>query len=451
METKKKKTLLVTQGKILFDVIILAVVSALCMLLPFAHYTYRKVEYTISGLKFVTGTTIQNGELPIASQGLLIAFVVSLVIAVIVALVFPAIKKIRLAGFLVILAGILQLLFSVLFTMQVQYVLADAKKAGTSFGAWLIAVLGLVVIARGFHILYRNKVLCPLDFMIMPGCIYFLINNYFPLVGIFIAFKKVDYSVGIMNSDWVGFDNFKYLFSSSDAWIMTRNTILYNVAFIIIGTIMGIIVGIFLSEVFSKKLQKLYQTTILLPQLISIIIIAYIVFAFLSNEAGLINKGILGDENAINFYNTKAYWPFILIFVNVWKGLGYNSIIYLSAIVGIDKSLYEAAYVDGANRWQQITRITVPLLKPTIITLCTMQIGRIFYSDFGLFYQVPMDSGALYAVTQTIDTYVYRSLLQLNNIAMASAASAYQSVVGFIVVLAANGIVRKVDNENAMF
>lgn len=451
LETKKKKTLLVTQGKILFDVIILAVVSALCMLLPFAHYTYRKVEYTISGLKFVTGTTIQNGELPIASQGLLIAFVVSLVIAVIVALVFPAVKKIRLAGFLVILAGILQLLFSVLFTMQVQYVLADAKKAGTSFGAWLIAVLGLVVIARGFHILYRNKVLCPLDFMIMPGCIYFLINNYFPLVGIFIAFKKVDYSVGIMNSDWVGFDNFKYLFSSSDAWIMTRNTILYNVAFIIIGTIMGIIVGIFLSEVFSKKLQKLYQTTILLPQLISIIIIAYIVFAFLSNEAGLINKGILGDENAINFYNTKAYWPFILIFVNVWKGLGYNSIIYLSAIVGIDKSLYEAAYVDGANRWQQITRITVPLLKPTIITLCTMQIGRIFYSDFGLFYQVPMDSGALYAVTQTIDTYVYRSLLQLNNIAMASAASAYQSVVGFIVVLAANGIVRKVDNENAMF
>ena len=451
LETKKKKTLLVTQGKILFDVIILAVVSALCMLLPFAHYTYRKVEYTISGLKFVTGTTIQNGELPIASQGLLIAFVVSLVIAVIVALVFPAIKKIRLAGFLVILAGILQLLFSVLFTMQVQYVLADAKKAGTSFGAWLIAVLGVAVIARGFHILYRNKVLCPLDFMIMPGCIYFLINNYFPLVGIFIAFKKVDYSVGIMNSDWVGFDNFKYLFSSSDAWIMTRNTILYNVAFIIIGTIMGIIVGIFLSEVFSKKLQKLYQTTILLPQLISIIIIAYIVFAFLSNEAGLINKGILGDENAINFYNTKAYWPFILIFVNVWKGLGYNSIIYLSAIVGIDKSLYEAAYVDGANRWQQITRITVPLLKPTIITLCTMNIGRIFYSDFGLFYQVPMDSGALYSVTQTIDTYVYRSLLQLNNIAMASAASAYQSVVGFIVVLAANGIVRKVDNENAMF
>ena len=440
METKKKQTLLVTQGKIVWDMIVLAVVSAVVMILPFAHYTYHQQEFTLSGFNFVTGASIQDGEIQIASQWLLIAFIASLVIAIIVALVFPLIKKIRLAGFLVILAGILQLLFSVLFTMQVQYIMADARKAGTSYGAWLIAALAIVVIARGFHILYRNKVLCPLDFMIMPGCIYFLINNYFPLVGIFIAFKKVDYSVGIMNSDWVGFDNFKYLFSSSDAWVMTRNTILYNVAFIILGTIMGIIVGIFLSEVFSKKLQKLYQTTILLPQLISIIIVAYIVFAFLSNEAGLINKGILGEDNAINFYNTKAYWPFILIFVNIWKGLGYNSIIYLSAIVGIDKSLYEAAM-----------RITVPLLKPTIITLCTMQIGRIFYSDFGLFYQVPMDSGALYQVTQTIDTYVYRSLLQLNNIAMASAASAYQSVVGFIVVLVANGIVRKIDNENAMF
>lgn len=451
METKKKKSLLVTQGKPLFDVIILAVISALCLLLPFATYTYKKVKYTISGMKFITGTAIQNGKLVIEPQWLLIAFVIVLVLTIILAVVFPKFKKVRLSGFLVILAGILQLGFGVFFTMQVQYILEDAKKVGTQFGAWIIVALGVIVIARGFHILYKNSVLCALDFMILPGCIYFLVNNYFPLVGIFIAFKKVDYSKGIWNSDWVGFSNFKYLFSSSDAWVMTRNTILYNVAFIILGTIMGIIVGIFLSEVFSKKLQKLYQTTILLPQLISIVIIAYIVFAFLSNEAGLINKGILGDANSINFYNTKFYWPFILVFVNLWKGLGYNSIIYLSAIVGIDKSLYEAAYVDGANRLQQVMRITVPLLKPTIITLTTMSVGRIFYSDFGLFYQVPMDSGALYSVTQTIDTYVYRSLLQLNNIAMASAASAYQSVVGFIVVMVANGIVRKVDNENAMF
>ncbi|WP_346698580.1 ABC transporter permease subunit [Catenibacillus scindens] len=451
METKKKKTLLPVQGKILWDVIILSILSVLCFLLPFAHYTYHRVQWTVSGLQFITGTSVQDGEVVIASQWLLIAFIAAAVLSIVFALVFPKIKKIRLAGFLIILGGILELLFSVLFTMQVQYIMADARNAGTSYAAWLLALIAVITIARGFHILYKNKVLSPLDFMIMPGCIYFLINNYFPLVGIFIAFKRVDYSVGIMNSEWVGFSNFTYLFSSSDAWVMTRNTILYNVAFIILGNLLGIIVGIFLSEVFSKKLQKLYQTTILLPQLISIIIVAYIVFAFLSNEAGLINKGILGEGNEINFYNTKIYWPFILTFVNLWKGLGYNSIIYLSAIVSIDKSLYEAAYVDGANRWQQITRITVPLLKPSIITLVTMSIGRIFYSDFGLFYQVPMDSGALYSVTQTIDTYVYRSLLQLNNIAMASAASAYQSVVGFVVVLVANGIVRKIDNENAMF
>ncbi len=451
METKTKKSLLVTKGKILFDVIILVVLSVLVMLLPFAKYTYKKVVYTINGMRFLTGTTIQNGKIEIAPTWILYVVLVFTALALVVALIFPKFKKLRLISFLLILAGIGQLGFGVFFTMQTTHILDGAKKVGAQYGAWLLVLIGALYIARGFHILYKNEILCPLDFMILPGCIYFLINNYFPLVGIFIAFKKVDYSVGIVNSPWVGFKNFKYLFASSDAWVMTRNTILYNVAFIILGTLLGIVVGIFLSEVFSKKLQKLYQTTILLPQLISIVIIAYIVFAFLSNEAGLINKSILGEENAINFYNTKTYWPFILVVVNLWKGLGYNSIIYLSAIVGIDKSLYEAAYVDGANRWQQITRITVPLLRPTITTLTIMSIGRIFYSDFGLFYQVPMDSGALYAVTQTIDTYVYRSLLQLNNIAMASAASAYQSVVGFVVVLAANAAVRKFDNENAMF
>ena len=434
----------------LFDVILLAVLSVLALLLPFAQYTYKKVVYVLNGVKFLTGTTIQGGKIEVSTWILYVVLVFT-ALALVVALVFPKFKKVRAGALLLMLAGVGQLGFGVFFTMQVVHILDGAKKVATGYGAWLLVLFGALYIARAFHILYKNEILCPLDFMILPGCIYFLINNYFPLVGIFIAFKKVDYSVGIVNSPWVGLKNFKYLFASSDAWIMTRNTILYNVAFIILGTLLGIVVGIFLSEVFSKKLQKIYQTTILLPQLISIVIIAYIVFAFLSNEAGLINKSILGEENAINFYNTKTYWPVILVVVHLWKGLGYNSIIYLSAIVGIDKSLYEAAYVDGANRWQQITRITVPLLRPTITTLTIMSIGRIFYSDFGLFYQVPMDSGALYSVTQTIDTYVYRSLLQLNNIAMASAASAYQSVVGFFVVLGANALVRKFDNENAMF
>lgn len=164
----------------------------------------------------------------------------------------------------------------------------------------------------------------------------------------------------------------------------------------------------------------------------------------------MVNK-LLGEGNEINFYATKKYWPFILIFVNVWKQLGYNGIIFLSSIVGIDRSIYEASRVDGASKWKQIRYITIPLLKPTVITLGLLQVGRIFYSDFGLFYQVPLDSGALYSVTNTIDTYVYRCLMVLNNISTASAASTYQAVVGFIIVFAVNMIVRKLDKENALF
>lgn len=451
MEKTKKKLFFVTQGWILLDVLILAVLSVVCLFLPFAQYTYKKKVYSLSGLDFITGTSIQNGSIKIGTQGLVIGIVAAILIAILAALVFPKFKKARGGALVLALSGVLMLAFGVIFNMQLSSIMEGAKKVSAGYAVIALIVIGALLVARALHILYANKVLTALDFMLLPGAIYFLINNYFPLVGIFIAFKKVDYSKGIWASDWVGLSNFKYLFTSSDAFIMTRNTILYNLAFIIVGTVMGIVVGIFLSEIFSKKLQKLFQTTILLPQLISIVIIAYIVFALLSNEAGLINKTILGEDNAINFYNTKTWWPLILIVVNVWKGLGYNSIIYLSAIVGIDKSLYEAAYVDGAGRWKQIRHITLPLLKPTVVTLTLMNVGRIFYSDFGLFYQVPMDSGALYAVTQTIDTYVYRSLLQLNNIAMASAASAYQSVVGFVVVMVANGIVRKVDNDNAMF
>ncbi len=298
---------------------------------------------------------------------------------------------------------------------------------------------------------FRSKKLSVLDLMVLPGLIYLIINNYLPMIGIALAFKKVNFAVGLWKSEWIGFDNFKYLFATNDAFIITRNTILYNLAFIIVGNVMGIVVGICLSEIFSKKLQKFFQTTILLPQLISMIIVAYIVYGFISNSSGWINLQLLGEEHSINFYATKAYWPLILIFVNTWKGLGYSSIVFMSSIIGIDKSLYEASYVDGCGRWKQIINITLPLLKPTIITLVLIQVGRIFYSDFGLFYQVPMDSGALYSVTQTIDTYVYHGLMKTNNISMASAASAYQSIVGFILILIINSIVRKLDNENALF
>jgi putative aldouronate transport system permease protein len=297
----------------------------------------------------------------------------------------------------------------------------------------------------------RKSLLTPLNLMVIPGLIYLLFNNYIPMAGIAIAFKRIDYSKGIFFSDWIGFDNFKYLFSTRDAFIITRNTILYNTVFIILGTVLGLIVGIFLSEIISDVSKRIYQTVILLPQLFSIIIIAYIVIAFLSNESGFINKTLLGPGKAINFYGTPSYWPFILTTIYLWKGLGYNSIIYLSAIVSVDKNLYEAATVDGVNRFKQVFYVTIPSIKPTIITLFLIAVGRIFYSDFGLFYQIPMNSGMLYNVTNTIDTYVYRSLLQLNNIAMASAASVYQALVGLIIIIAVNGIIRKIDRDNAMF
>jgi putative aldouronate transport system permease protein len=271
------------------------------------------------------------------------------------------------------------------------------------------------------------------------------------MAGVLVAFKDIDYQKGIFNSDWIGLANFTYLFSTRDAFIITRNTIAYNLTFVVFGTILGITVGVFLSEITARVFQRIYQTIILLPQLFSIIIVAYIVLAFLSTDAGFINKSVLGAGNEINFYTAPKFWPVFLVVVNLWKGLGYNSIIYLSAIVSVDKNLYEAATVDGLGKFKQVFYITLPCIKPTIMTLVLISIGRIFYSDFGLFYQVPMNSGQLFDVTNTIDTYVYRSLMTLNDIGMASAASTYQAVVGFVLIMIVNGIVKKIDRDNALF
>ncbi|KWX81471.1 sugar ABC transporter permease [Paenibacillus riograndensis] len=293
----------------------------------------------------------------------------------------------------------------------------------------------------------------PLYFMMVPGMAYLLINNYLPMFGISIAFKNIDYSKGIWNSDWVGFQNFKFLFQSADAFLITRNTILYNLAFIIIGLIVGVGFAILLNEIKSKAATKTYQSIILLPYLISMVLVSYLVFSMLSIETGFVNKTILpalGIE-PISWYNEPKYWPYILVFVNVWKTAGYSCIVYLAAIIGIDPEYYEAARLDGATKWQQIRTITIPLIIPIIIMMLILNIGRIFYSDFGLFYQVPMNSGPLYNATSTIDTYVYRGLMQLGDIGMASAAGFYQSIVGFILVILSNYVVRNLSRDNALF
>jgi putative aldouronate transport system permease protein len=293
----------------------------------------------------------------------------------------------------------------------------------------------------------------PFYVLALPGIIYLIINNYIPMYGILIAFKKLNFQKGLFASDWSGFDNFKFLFTAGDAWIITRNTILYNIAFFIVGTFLAVALALLLNELKNRIYSGLCQSLILLPYLMSWVIVGYLGFAFLSSEAGLINKSILGPLNlaTINWYQEKKYWPYILIFVNTWKGVGYSMIIYLSSIVGISQEYYEAALLDGAGKWQQIRKITLPLLKPTILTLLILSLGNIFRSDFGLFYQLPRNSGILYSVTRTIDVYVYQALMRNSNYGMSSAASVYQSVVGFICIVTANYVIKKYRPESALF
>ena len=289
--------------------------------------------------------------------------------------------------------------------------------------------------------------------MMIPGGIYLIINNYMPMAGIFLAFKNINYTKGIFGSDWNGLKNFKFLFSTGDAAMITRNTLLYNMAFILLNMVVGVTLAILLNEIVSGLLKKFFQTVLLMPQIISMVIVSYLAYAFLAGDAGFINNSVLRPlgMGTVNWYSEKKYWPFILVFIQTWKTMGYSTLLYLASVVGIDASLYEAAEVDGASRIQQIRFITLPLLRPTMITMVLLMVGRIFYSDFGLFYQVPMNSGALYSVTQTIDTYVYRGLMSLGNIGMSAAAAFYQSIVGFCVVLISNFIVRRIDKDNALF
>ena len=293
----------------------------------------------------------------------------------------------------------------------------------------------------------------PLYLMMLPALLYLLINNYIPMAGMVIAFKKLNFAKGIWASPWAGLKNFKFLFASKDAWIITRNTLLYNVAFILVNMVVGIAIAILITEIRNTKLKKVYQSAILLPFLMSMVILSYIVYALLSAENGLVNNSILPlfHIDPIQWYQKPKYWPAVLIIANCWKGVGYGCLIYIASLIGIDPSFYEAARLDGASKWQEITKITLPSLVPTIITLLLLSIGRIFYSDFGLFYQVPMNSGVLFPTTNVIDTYVYRALIEQGNISMSSAAGVYQSLVGFCVVMLSNWIVRKVDKDQALF
>ncbi|GGG51978.1 ABC transporter permease [Paenibacillus radicis (ex Gao et al. 2016)] len=285
----------------------------------------------------------------------------------------------------------------------------------------------------------------------VPGLLFVTVFYYLPMFGLVLAFKDLNFTKGIWGSDWVGFNNFKFFFTSDAALQVTRNTIVLNLIFIALTNIVSIALALLLYEL-SRRAVKVYQTTLFFPYFLSWVTVSYVTYALLNPELGVINHILnrLGWES-INWYFESKYWPSILSLAFLWKNVGYSTLIFYTGLLGIDKSYYEAAAIDGASKFQQIRNISLPLVTPLIILIVLLQVGRIFYSDFGLFYFLPADSGALYSTTDVIDTYVFRALRVSGDIGMATAAGLYQSIVGFVLVVTVNFIVRKVNKENAIF
>lgn len=289
--------------------------------------------------------------------------------------------------------------------------------------------------------------------MLVPGLILLFIFNYLPLGGIVIAFKDINMAKGIFKSDWAGFSNFEFFVKNPSFPLIVRNTLGYNLIFMLVGNLLSLTVAIGLNELHGKLSRQFYQSIILLPYFLSWVAVSYLVLSFLSMDKGLINTMVLeplGFE-PVSWYQEKKFWPWILTFMNRWRYTGYDSVIYLAALSGLDKTYFEAAQVDGANKWQQITRITIPLVSQVIVIVVLLALGRIFIGDFDLFYTVPRNSGPLFDVTNVMDTFVYRALIQYGNISMAAAAGLFQSVLGFLLIITANSAVRQFDAEKSLF
>lgn len=291
-----------------------------------------------------------------------------------------------------------------------------------------------------------------LTLMALPTIIFFLIFSYMPMVGIIIAFKDYTYTGGIFGSEWVGFENFVFLFSSNDAVRILRNTVVYNVFFIITMMASAIGVALLLDTLTSRKAIKIYQSSMFLPHFLSWVIVAFIARGLFNYESGIFNQLLVSlGFDRYSWYTETKPWPFILTFAQLWKNVGYQALIYYGAIIGIDSSVYEAAEIDGATKWQVTRHIKIPLIRSTMIIMFIMAIGGIVKADFGMFYYLPNNQGPLYPVTDVMDTYIFRSLNVLGDIQSSSAASVFQSIVGFILVITSNWIVRKIEPENAMF
>ena len=295
-----------------------------------------------------------------------------------------------------------------------------------------------------------------LSLLAAPCTIWYLLFAFLPMFGIIIAFKDFkingNFINSILTSKWVGFENFTFLFTSNDAWIVLRNTLGYNVVFIILGIVVPVALALMVSQLHGKRLGKMYQTAMFMPYFLSWVVVSAVVWGFLSYDKGLANQlveGMGGDR--VNWYMQKQYWPYFLIFMNLWKGLGYGMVVYLAAITGIDTSFYEAAVIDGATKWQQMRYITLPVMKTVIVMMFIMSVGRIFYSDFGLFYQVTRGiPNSLYTTVSTFDTYIFNAIRTNAPIGQTAAASFFQSIACCITILLANFVVSKIDSDSAI-
>lgn len=297
----------------------------------------------------------------------------------------------------------------------------------------------------------QRKMNWGLTVLAVPGFLFLLAFYYAPLIGIVIPFKRVDYAKGIWASDWVGFENFEFLFKSQDAFRITRNTLCLNAVFITLTLAAAIFLAILMNELTRRKI-KVYQTAMFIPYFVSWVVASYVVYAMLSPDLGVIpNLMEAAGKEPVNFYATPEVWPVILTIAYLWKNIGYMTLLFYATLISIDSSYLEAAAIDGANRRQQVFRIMIPYMMPTIVMMTLLQIGKIFYSDFGMFYFLTRNAGALYETTDVIDTYVYRALRVTGNIGISSAAALYQSIVGFALVLISNLIVKKRNKDYAIF
>lgn len=289
----------------------------------------------------------------------------------------------------------------------------------------------------------------------LPTVLWYLCFCYLPLFGIVMAFKKYRLIPGkgflyslFVGSKWVGLDNFRYLFMNPQMGLAVRNTVLYNLVFLLLDLALPVVLAIALSYLRSGRLRSAAQTAAMLPHFLSWMIVSYFAFAFLSTDRGLLNSLLRGfGRPAVSWYQEPGAWPWLLTLTHLWKSFGYSMVLYYSYVIGIDQALYESAAIDGAGTASMIRHITLPQLKGVIVTMGLLSLGGIFTSDFGLFYQVPRNSGAILSATETVDVYIYKALMDQANYGFSEAGSLLQSGIGCALLLGANFLVRRVDQE----